>query len=114
MNRIDDVTSLSMCILPEIEHLDLSQNHIRTSIPIMQFDNLTEIRLYENTIQSLLFLKETHLLPKLKGIIIHPSELVMLPEEEAKLRSFRFRDEVRSRKIELERRKTFSKVICTP
>jgi Leucine-rich repeat (LRR) protein len=87
MNRIDDVMTLSMCILPEISYLDLSQNHIRTPVPIMQFDNLVEIRLYENTIQSLLFLKESHLLPKLKAIIIHPSELVMLPEEEAKLRS---------------------------
>jgi hypothetical protein len=37
MNRIDDVMTLSMCILPEIIHMDLSQNHIRTSIPIMQF-----------------------------------------------------------------------------
>lgn len=81
---------------------------------MLQFENLVEMRLFENSIQSLLFLREPQLLPRLRAIIVHLSELVLSPEEEAKFRQYRFRDESLAKKAEYERRKTYSNVSRMP
>jgi hypothetical protein len=43
--------------------------------------------------------------PKLRAIIVHPSELVLLPDEEAKLRTYTLKDAFLEKRKSLERKR---------